>query len=93
MSKFGFTVKIPIPMHYDNQAVMFIVNNPTFHERTKHIEVDCHYIRDMVMQGIISTPYTQSSEQLVHIFTKGLSVGIFGFLCTKLGMIDIYASA
>ena len=82
-----------MPIHCDNKAAIFIVNNPIFHEHMKYIEVDCHYVRHMVMRGVISTPYTQSSEQLVDIFTKGLSVRIFETLCTKLSMIDIYALA
>ena len=70
-------------MWCDNQAAMFIANNLTFHECMKHIEVDCHYERDLVMKGVISTSYTQSS---VDIFTKGLSVGIFQSLCIKSGL-------
>ena len=87
----GFTVEMPIPMHYDNQAAIFIVDNLIFHKHTKHIKVDCHYVRDIVMKGVISTPYTQSSEQLADIFTKELSVGVFESLCTKLAMIDMHA--
>ena len=61
-------------MYCDNQEAIYIANNPIFHERTKHIEVDCHYVREMVMNGIITIPYTKSSDQLVDIFTKGLNI-------------------
>ena len=83
-------VDVLMSMYCDNQATIYIANNPTFHERTKHIEVDCHYVREMVMQRIISTPYTKSSDKVADIFTRGLSVGTYEFLCNKLDMIDIY---
>ena len=68
LTKLGFTVQSPMYMHCDDQAVIFIANNPTFHERTKHIEIDYHFVRDTVMKGIISTYYTPSSEQLVDFY-------------------------
>ena len=78
----------PMPMYCDNQAVIFIEDNSTFHEHTKHIDIDCHYIRDKVMLGVISTPHVASSHQLADIFTKSL-VGIsYDVTCTKLGMFD-----
>ena len=57
-------IDIPMLMYCDNQTVIFIVNNPVFHEKTKDIDVDCHYVRDTVMKGIILTLYVSSSEQL-----------------------------
>lgn len=91
LTELGFVVKTPMSMYCDNQAVIHVANNPSFHEHTKCIEA-CHYVRDLVQFSVITTPYTQSSEQLADIFTKGLRAGIFQTIRDKLGMIDIYTS-
>ncbi|KAL0415349.1 UNVERIFIED_CONTAM: Retrovirus-related Pol polyprotein from transposon RE1 [Sesamum latifolium] len=93
LTELGFMYDDPIPMHCDNQAAIHIASNPIFHERTKHIEVDCHFVREAIMSQKICTPFTPSSEQRADIFTKALGAKQFHILCNKLGIFDIFAPA
>ncbi|CAA7395437.1 unnamed protein product [Spirodela intermedia] len=78
-------------MYCDNQVVIFITDNFTFHEHTKHIEIDYHYIRDKIMFELISTSHITSSHQLAYVFMKSLVDISYNTTCTKLNMFDLYA--
>nr|GEW80451.1 hypothetical protein [Tanacetum cinerariifolium] len=64
-------------VYCDNVSVVYLSSNPVQHQRTKHIEIDIHFVRDLVATGQVRVLHIPSRFQYVDIFTKGLPSALF----------------
>ena len=80
-------------VYCDNKATISIAHNPVLHDRTKHIEVDKHFIEEKLNAGILCMSYLPTDEQQVDVLTKGLHQKQFDKLTSKLAMEDIFKPA
>lgn len=83
----------PMKVFCDNLAAISIAKNPVHHDRTKHVEIDRHFIKEKVESRILNLIYTPTHLQVADILTKALSRVKFEDFKSKLGMINIYSPA
>ena len=91
LNDMGVQHKWPMEMFCDSKSALYIANNPVFHERTKHIESDCHSVRDAIQDRLIVTRHVRTTEQLADIMTKALGGPVFNYLLSKLGVRNLHS--
>jgi hypothetical protein len=70
----------------DNLSAIALAKNPVFHDRSKHIDIRFHYIRDYIANKEVKVKYVKTPDQLVHIFTKALKYDVFVKMRDMLGV-------
>lgn len=86
----GVDLKLPTTLHCDNKTAMQIAANPLYHERTKHIKIDGHLVREKIQEKLIKTTHVPTHEQRTDMFTKALGRSQHGYLLSKLDMLNIH---
>ena len=64
-------------MYCDNVSAVYLSTNPVQHQRTKHVEIDLHFVRDRVALGEVRVLHVPTTSQYADIFTKGLPTSVF----------------
>jgi hypothetical protein len=64
-------------VYCDNISVVYLSTNPVQHQRTKHVEIDLHFVREHVAIGDVCVLHIPTTSQLVDVFTKGLPTMVF----------------
>ena len=87
-----FEISIPSAMLFcDSKSAIYLASNPAHHERSKHIDIDYHFIRELVQSNILKLVHVKSQHQVVDVFTKPLLLLAFSSFIHKLGLINIYS--
>lgn len=90
LGDFGVRVDKAVPLYCDNQSTIHICSNPVFHERTKHIEIDCHTVREKFLEGVIKPLHIRNNLQVADIFTKPLGPMAFHSILSKMNFESLY---
>lgn len=88
-TELGVSIHMLVTIFSDSKSAIQLSTNLIFHERTKHIEIDCHFIRDRIKSGMVEIVHVPTRQQVAHLLTKGLSQAQHSYLLAKLGVLNV----
>lgn len=86
LADLGFPQKSATVIYADNQSAMALARNPRFHNRSKHIDVHYHYIRECIDVGHVVLEHVGTGEMIADMLTKGLARPKFWYFCARFGI-------
>ena len=87
LSELGFAVPCPVPMYCDNSSASALAYNPVHHDRTKHIDIRHHRIREFILDGTVEIFHVAGVDNPADTFTKSVTTSVFKHLiCYVYGM-------
>jgi hypothetical protein len=81
---------VKVPLLCDNESAIRMADNPVEHSRTKHIDIQHHFLRDHQQKGDIEIAYVSTHNQLADIFTKPLDEKTFSKFRNELNILDYW---
>ena len=83
----NFSLLMTSTIFTDNQAAIAISHHPEFHARTKHIDINYHFLRDLITARKVNTVYVNTHDNLANLFTKALAWVTHQDLTYRIGII------
>jgi hypothetical protein len=77
LTQLKYTIDERFYLFSDSLPAIELANNPEHHAKTKHIDIQYHFVREKILEGIISLNYIPTKEQLADILTKALNLSLF----------------
>ena len=93
LEELKFPIYSPMRFFCDNQATISIAKNLVHHDRIKYVEIDCHFTKQKIDEGIITLAYMLTTLQTIYILAKALPRVNFEEMKSKSGMLNIYSLA
>ena len=90
LAELGFAETISSQSYCDNKSAIMLSSDSVLHERTKHIEIEVHFIREKIRTGHVTPSFVSSFEQIADILTKLVGPSLLQSSIVKPGLVDIF---